>query len=173
LKEFPGWEAIKTTRGHYRSCGKDSEACCVSHLLTDEPVLRSGHTETFAEGKDTGRFWEAGASNVHWVIATDVQVEQGIKTALERVQSRGVFVEGNSFSEYVAPDFFLMVRRSQLATIKKSARSALEKTSAIFISDLQPVEPESHEFIAMDHLPVFNPATLHILIQQLRKSLHS
>src|SRR6188474_1285275 len=49
LRVFPGWEAIKTTRGHYRSCGKDPHACCVSHLLSDEPAafwtrrdLRSG-----------------------------------------------------------------------------------------------------------------------------------
>ncbi len=33
LQALPGWEAIKTTRGHYRSCGKDPHACCVSHLL--------------------------------------------------------------------------------------------------------------------------------------------
>jgi hypothetical protein len=33
LRAFPGWEAIKTTRGHYPSCGKDPNACCVSHLL--------------------------------------------------------------------------------------------------------------------------------------------
>ena len=54
LKAFPGWEAIKTTRGHYRSCGKDSEACCVSHLLSAEPLIRSGRSETYAVGKDTG-----------------------------------------------------------------------------------------------------------------------
>src|SRR5882724_13474403 len=39
LREFPGWEAIKMTRGHYRSCGKDPHACCVSHLLGDEPLI--------------------------------------------------------------------------------------------------------------------------------------
>lgn len=42
LQALPGWEAIKTTRGNYRSCGKDPHACCVSHLLQDEPVIRSG-----------------------------------------------------------------------------------------------------------------------------------
>ena len=39
LRELPGWEAVKLTRGHYRSCGKDPQACCVSHLLSDEPVM--------------------------------------------------------------------------------------------------------------------------------------
>jgi hypothetical protein len=79
LRALPGWEAIKLTRGHYRSCGKDPDTCCVSDLLGDEPQVRSGREENYAAGKDTGRFWDAGASNVHWVIATDEQVEKGIE----------------------------------------------------------------------------------------------
>ena len=98
LRAFPGWEAIKTTRGHYRSCGKDPKACCVSHLLSDEPVLRSGREQTYAPGKDTGRYWDAGAANVHWLIASEEQIEPGIKLALQQVRSEGVFIEGNSFT---------------------------------------------------------------------------
>src|ERR671917_1917352 len=105
LRAFPGWEAIKMTRGHYRSCGKDPHACCVSHLLSAEPVIYSGREQTYAPGKDTGRYWDAGASNVHWVIVTDSQVEQGIRRALERVEAPGVLIEGNSFLEFVDVDF--------------------------------------------------------------------
>ena len=79
IKAFPGWEAIKTTRGHYRSCGKDPKACCVSHLLSEKPLVRSGRKETYELGKDTGRYWDAGATNVHWLICTDDQIEEGIK----------------------------------------------------------------------------------------------
>src|SRR5205823_9209615 len=68
LKRLPGWEAIKLTRGHYRSCGKDPSGCCVSDLLRDEPLIRSGREANYEKGKDTGRFWDAGATNVHWVI---------------------------------------------------------------------------------------------------------
>lgn len=135
LAAFPGWEAIKTTRGHYRSCGKDPHACCVSHLLAGEPVVRSGRDATYALGKDTGRYWDAGASNVHWLIATDDQVEAGIKQTLERVKSEGVFVEGNSFTEFVDVDFFVMVRRADETKIKKSARQALSHANAIYVSD--------------------------------------
>src|SRR5215475_13827213 len=106
------WEAIKLTRGHYRSCGKDPHACCVSHLLSDEPLVRSGRAETYERGKDTGRYWDAGATNVHWLICTDNQVETGIKEALARVKSPGVLVEGNSFTQFVQPDHFVMVRRA-------------------------------------------------------------
>src|SRR5215468_428050 len=105
------WEAIKLTRGHYRSCGKDPHACCVSHLLSDQPLVRSGRDQTYAAGKDTGRYWDAGASNVHWVIVTDSQVEQGIRMALERVKSGRVLIEGTSLLKFIEADFVVMVAR--------------------------------------------------------------
>jgi molybdopterin-guanine dinucleotide biosynthesis protein len=132
----PGWEAVKVTRGHYRSCGKDPQTCCVSHLLAEEPVIRSGRAETYAAGKDTGRYWDAGASNVHWVIVTDRQVERGIKAALERVRSGGVLIEGTSFVEFVKVDLMLMAARAGGADkIKPSARRALSKTDALYLFD--------------------------------------
>lgn len=135
LTAFPGWEAIKTTRGHYRSCGKDPHACCVSHLLSTEPVIRSGREATYTPGKDTGRYWDAGAANVHWLIATDDQVEAGIKESLARVKTEGVFVEGNSFAEFVDVDFFVMVRRSDDAKIKKSAKQLAGRANVVYVSD--------------------------------------
>ena len=134
LSAFPGWEAIKTTRGHYRSCGKDPHTCCVSDLLSEEAVVRSGRESTYAAGKDTGKYWEAGAANVHWVIATDEQVEAGINEALGRVKADGVFVEGNSFTQFVKPDFFLMVARPDQTKIKFTAKRVLKNISAIYLS---------------------------------------
>jgi molybdopterin-guanine dinucleotide biosynthesis protein len=132
LREFPAWEAIKMTRGHYRSCGKDPHACCVSHLLSDEPVIRSGREQTYACGKDTGRYWDAGASNVHWVIVTDDQVERGIGLALERVNSPGVLIEGNSFLRFIDVDFAVIAAGWGDGQIKSSARRAFQKASAIY-----------------------------------------
>jgi hypothetical protein len=134
LRAFSGWEAIKLTRGHYRSCGKDPHACCVSHLLSDEPVVRSGFRSTYATDKDTGRYWDAGASNVHWVIATDQQVEAGIAEALDRVKSQGVFIEGNSYLKYLEVDFAVMVARAEGGKIKPSARRALASVSALYVT---------------------------------------
>src|SRR6185295_10972551 len=108
LRRLPGWEAIKVTRGHYRSCGKDPAGCCVSDLLGNEPVIRSGRDANYEAGKDTALFWDAGASNVHWVIVNDEQVEQGIREALGRVEAEGVVVEGNSFLDYIAADLSVM-----------------------------------------------------------------
>ena len=135
LRAFPDWEAIKLTRGHYRSCGKDPHACCVSHLLTDEPVIYSGRERTYTPGKDTGRYWDAGAANVHWVIVTDAQVEQGIKQALARVHAPGVLIEGNSFLKFIDVDFTVMTARAEGGKIKPTARRALAKANALYLFD--------------------------------------
>jgi molybdopterin-guanine dinucleotide biosynthesis protein len=164
LRAFPGWEAIKTTRGHYRSCGKDPEACCVSHLLSEEPLVRSGRNETYELGKDTGRYWDAGAANVHWLIATDNQIEKGIHQALAKVRAPGVFVEGNSFSEFVQTDGFVMVRQAGNNNIKRSARRALDKTTALYISD-------TARFPDGSQIPVFTRSELPALIEHLQTTL--
>ena len=136
LSRLPGWEAIKLTRGHYRSCGRDPAGCCVSDLLRDEPVIRSGYEANYQAGKDTGRFWEAGASNVHWVIVKDDQVARGITEALNRVEAQGVIVEGNSFLDYVKADLTIMCARSEGGKIKASARRALAKSDLLYLSAL-------------------------------------
>lgn len=132
-------EAIKLTRGHYRSCGKDPHACCVSHLLSDAPVIRSGRAETYTPGKDTGRYWDAGANNVHWVIATDGQVEQGITQALSRVQGSRVLIEGTSLLPYVKSDLAVLVLRQTNLKLKPSARRVLTegRINAVYCSDVE------------------------------------
>lgn len=166
LRAFPGWEAIKTTRGHYRSCGKDPEACCVSHLLSEEPLVRSGREETYEPGKDTGRYWDAGATNVHWLIATDNQIEKGIQQALAKVRSIGVFVEGNSFSEFVETDGFVMVRRADSDKVKTSARRALTKASALYVAD-------GETSVAPNEIPVFSSSHVQALVEHLHSKLSS
>lgn len=174
LRAFPGWEAIKTTRGHYRSCGKDAHSCCVSHLLSEEPLVRSGRAETYSPGKDTGRYWDAGAANVHWLIATKGQIERGIRAALDRVQAEGVFVEGNSFSQFVSVDYFIMVKRGNSDEIKSSATRVLGSASAIYVSsDDEGLDCDG--ISASDQtgrltLPVFTPQQVSALLEELRKA---
>ena len=181
LRAFPGWEGIKTTRGHYRSCGKDPHTCCVSDLLEEEPVVYSGYEQTFADGKDTGRYWEAGAANVHWLIATDSQVDAGIKQALSLVRANGVFVEGNSFSEFVPVDAMILTVRQSRSQIKRSARQALGRANALYLwADVNP-NVSSREILgsvlkgnddllpqAMN-LPSYTSATFTELVAQLQR----
>lgn len=179
LSAFPGWEAIKMTRGHYRSCGKSAHACCVSHLLSAEPVIYSGRERTYTPGKDTGRYWDAGASNVHWVIVTDDQVEQGIKQALARVRSAGVFIEGNSFLNFVRSDFTVMAARADGGKVKASARRALALADALYLFDETDDRRERERFASwresladatlIPELPVYTRADLPRMVARLRE----
>jgi hypothetical protein len=99
-------------------------------------VIRSGREANYQFGKDTGLFWDAGASNVHGVIVKDGQVEKGINEALARIKSGGVLIEGNSFLDYVTPDLAVMCARSAGGKIKPSARRALAQSDVLFLSSL-------------------------------------
>jgi hypothetical protein len=182
LREFPGWEAIKMTRGHYRSCGKDPHACCVSHLLGDEPLVRSGFRHTYASDKDTGHYWDAGAANVHWVVVTDNQVERGIALALERVNAPGVLIEGNSFLRFIDVDFAVLVTGGATTKIKSSARWAFQKALALYffdqsdkISPKESVELLNTKFYSLGRkrsLPAYGTSDLPRLVERIAK-LHS
>jgi molybdopterin-guanine dinucleotide biosynthesis protein len=185
LERLPGWEAIKLTRGHYRSCGKDPSGCCVSELLRDEPLIRSGRAANYEEGKDTGRFWEAGAVNVHWVIVGEDQVEAGINEALSRVQSPGVIVEGNSFLDYVEADFAIMCARAGENKLKTSSKRTLAKAGAIYLSTIDDSDRETaiRNFdgwrkglpinLEPGALPIYTREEISTLIQTIRELLRT
>jgi molybdopterin-guanine dinucleotide biosynthesis protein len=169
------WEAIKLTKGHYRSCGKDPEACCVSDLLGEQATLRSGRDATYTAGKDTARYWDAGAANVHWVIATDAQVEAGIREALARVQTPNVLIEGTSVLNFLKSDFAILAVGSDLSKPKASARRALieRKFNALFLSAESANLATSETLVSqlanlspavdrqwLEGLPVFRPENL-------------
>lgn len=182
LERLPGWEAIKLTRGHYRSCGKDPHGCCVSDLIRDEPLVRSGREENYEAGKDTGRFWDAGAANVHWVIAGEEQVEEGIKRALSRVESAAVIVEGNSFLDFVEADFAIMCARAGENRMKTSAGRTLAKADAIYLSTIDDADGATARArfdqwragltidLKLDRLPVFTGRDIPQLIERIQAS---
>lgn len=179
LERLPGWEAIKLTRGHYRSCGKDPSGCCVSDMLREEPLIRSGRAANYEKGKDTGRFWDAGAVNVHWVIVGEDQVEAGINEALSRVQSAGVIVEGNSFLDYVEADYAIMCARAGENKLKASSKRTLAKADAIYLSTIDDPDRETaiRRFedwrrglsieLETDALPIFTRGDLSKLIEAI------
>jgi molybdopterin-guanine dinucleotide biosynthesis protein len=185
IRRLPGWEAIKLTRGHYRSCGKDPSGCCVSDLLRDEPLIRSGRAENYEKGKDTGRFWDAGAADVHWVIVGEDQVEAGITRALSRVQSAGVVVEGNSFLDYIKADFAVTCARAGENKLKTSARRTLAKADALYLStvdecDRQEAMQRFQQWrmrlavdLSTDGLSVFASADISRLIEDIQQRVRN
>lgn len=183
LRRLPGWEAIKITRGHYRSCGRDPETCCVSDLLQDKAVVRSGRDSNYESGKDTGKFWDAGATNVHWVIVTDDQVEQGIVEALSRVKAEGVVIEGNSFLQYVEADVTIMCSRAEGGKIKSSARETLSKSDLLYLSTVNGQSANARlEFenwrstlpidLDLERLPLITAEDLPQLIESIKIKSH-
>jgi len=185
LDRLPGWEAIKLTRGHYRSCGKDPLGCCVSDLIRDEPLVRSGRAENYEAGKDTGRFWDAGAVEVHWVIAGEEQVEDGIRRALARVQSVGVIVEGNSFLDFVEADYAIMCARAGENRMKTSARRTLAKADAIYLSTIDDSDgararEQFNEWrtgltmeMNLNGLPLFTREDIPLLVERIQESVEA
>ena len=177
LEMLPGWEAIKVTRGHYRSCGKDPEACCVSPLLGARPLVLSGPAETREPGKDTARFWEAGAAMVHWVVATDEQVEEGIKIALSRVEREGVLIEGGSFLKHIDAHYSIMVASTPVRDIKSSAVRVMPKMNAVFVNKSEPDILIAEELVerllkrgaALDGKPVYFERDMPLVAQEVMR----
>ncbi len=137
LERLPGWAAVKVTRGHYRSCGRDPETCCVSHLLADEPRVFSDPADVDVEGKDTGRYVAAGAAAVRWVVCRRGQEEEGIARGLDDlpVGLPGVIVEGNTVVASCAPALALMVAPPDSPEVKSSAVRILDRIDAIYVPD--------------------------------------
>jgi hypothetical protein len=175
LERHPGWEAIKVSRGHRRSCGKSPQACCISPMLGEAPRVLSGRAETFVPGKDTGRYWNSGASNVHWVVCTSEQVEEGIKIALDRVNAAGVFVEGTSILKYLPVDYAIMVSDAAAGDIKSSAVGVMGKVDAVFISGLEPTPTFQDEFrnrllkrgVKLREVSFYWEQDLHLLVEEI------
>jgi hypothetical protein len=52
------------------------------------------------------------------------------------VRAPGVIVEGNSFLRSIQTDFAVLVARADVLQIKPTARRALSKASALYLSDM-------------------------------------
>lgn len=138
LERLPGWAAVKVTRGHYRSCGRDAETCCVSHLLGDEPRVFADRAVTDVPGKDTGRYWAAGAADVRWVVGARGQELEGLRRALDDLAGApGVLVEGNRILLGVDPDLAVLVARAQGGEVKPTARRILDRIDALYVPDVE------------------------------------
>jgi molybdopterin-guanine dinucleotide biosynthesis protein len=146
LERLPGWAAVKVTRGHYRSCGRDPDTCCVSHLLGDEPRVFSDRETTDVEGKDTGRYWAAGAAAVRWVVGASGQEMEGLRRALADLNGfPGVLVEGNRIVRGCRPDLAILVASPGQREVKATARRILGQVDALYVpdQDVAGASPES------------------------------
>lgn len=136
LGRLAGWGAVKVTRGHYRSCGRDPDTCCVSHLLGERPRVFADRAVTAVDGKDTGRFWQAGAGDVRWVVASRGQEGPGLAEALDALAALpGVLVEGNRILERFRPRLAVLVAHPDQREVKSSARRILDRIDVLYVPD--------------------------------------
>lgn len=171
LERLPGWAAVKVTRGHYRSCGRDPETCCVSHLLGEEPRVFGERADTDVPGKDTGRYWAAGAADVRWVVGKRGQENEGLSRALAELADRpGVVVEGNRIVESCRSDLALLVAHPSQTEVKSSARRILGRVDALYVPDEEPVSDAAALVGAGSgwDRPVWGPADLDAIVERAR-----
>ncbi|HET6362192.1 MAG TPA: hypothetical protein VFH11_09045 [Gemmatimonadota bacterium] len=148
LARLPGWAAIKVTRGHYRSCGRDPDTCCVSGLLGDEPRVFSDRADTDVAAKDTGRYWAAGAADVRWVVVARGQEGEGIALALAELGDHpGVVIEGNRVVESLDPDLAVMVALPGQKEIKVSARRIVGRMHGLYVPEWNGVADRDPAFL--------------------------
>lgn len=172
LARLPGWGAVKVTRGHYRSCGRDPETCCVSHLLADEPRVFDDRDDTDVAGKDTGRYWEAGAADVRWVVCQRGQEGTGLARALDSlVDLSGVIVEGNRVIESFDPALSILVASPDQTEVKSSARRIVDRVHALYVHG-GPEGGDPGAFVGRpggwDDRPVWGPADLEAITRRAR-----
>ena len=136
LARLPGWAAVKVTRGHYRSCGRDPDTCCVSHLLGDAPRVFADRLDTDVPGKDTARYWAAGAAAVRWVVASHGQEADGVRRALADLSAYpGILVEGNRILATCDPALAILVAHPDQKEVKGTARRILGRVDALYVPD--------------------------------------
>lgn len=121
LNRLKGWAAIKCT------------PTLLYSSVTDDP-------ETLGQkDKDTGKYLEAGASEVLWVQSTRDDLRETLKIAVDRLSHlEGIIVEGNSAIEVLRPDVVIFISVSGPEAEKKSARTVLESAEVVIFETVPP-----------------------------------
>jgi hypothetical protein len=92
--------------------------------------------ETAVAGKDTARYWDAGAADVRWVVGARGQEHEGLERALGELAGHpGVLVEGNRIVTRLSPDLAILVARPGQKEIKASARRIVGRMDALFVPE--------------------------------------
>jgi len=113
LYALSGWGAIKCTRTHI-----------YTSVVTDEHILRE-------KGKDTARYYDAGAAEVMWVQATQNNMAETVELARDRLEHLpGIVVEGNSAIEVLNPDIVIFIFDETLR-LKPGAERVLARANAV------------------------------------------
>ncbi len=116
LNEFRGFGAIKFTK-----------TPLYASLTDDIKILNQ-------KGKDTGIFLESGAERVIWIQSPYYELENILKTALNKMaELKGVVIEGNSPVDFLNPHLIVFIIGVD-GEIKPSALEVSKKADIIIIN---------------------------------------
>lgn len=102
--------ALKVTRAHDGECPIGDSSCLVCSTAGSSFRIVSDARTLAMRGKDTGRYVEAGATQVRWLVTNPQSVATGMRAVLAHFTNPCILVaEGNSFCDFVAVDQLLMV----------------------------------------------------------------
>jgi molybdopterin-guanine dinucleotide biosynthesis protein len=161
--------------GANSSCGKTSLACAlISHLAAGHPFAPVGvkprigaikftkektsssliedDTILRESGKDSARFYEAGACKVLWARSPSESQDEILTLAIDRLSDCGcIIIEGNSAIEFAKPDIVIFITVSPGHETKPSG-TRLSGQADIIISHgvIHPAYPDA---IVLKDLP--------------------
>lgn len=125
--------ALKITRTHTTRCPRENDDCGVCESLEDDYEIVTAIDRLDVRGKDTGRYVEAGADQVLWLLVRPAATATGVRAVLKMVTPGHVLVaEGNSFRDVASADLTLMAVSERERT-KPSAYAILERIDAVVV----------------------------------------
>lgn len=133
--------ALKLTRTHIgAACPRANDSCGTCDSLDRPFELITDRARLDVRGKDTGRYFAAGADQVIWLLVRPDAVSVGVKAALADIRPGFVVVaEGNSFRDYVDADLTWLAITDAFE-IKKSAQTIFEHVDIGIARDPQLID---------------------------------
>jgi molybdopterin-guanine dinucleotide biosynthesis protein len=122
--------ALKVTRTHLGDCPRGVTGCGTCDSLEGAFEIVRDPARLDVRGKDTGRYCEAGADRVLWLLVHPLAVRAALLAVLAEVPGGSVLVaEGNSFRDYASADVSLLAL-SAGGGLKPSAEHVLDRVDA-------------------------------------------
>lgn len=132
LEVLPGkWGVCKVTmcspvRKHRCPHGKD-DTCGICNEDLSSFIAETNSSVLKQQGKDTWRYYEAGAERVVWVRSRQEALRDGIDAALKELSGlTGILFEGNHALQAIDPDIAVMAVGNPVK-YKASAKPILHK----------------------------------------------
>lgn len=147
--------ALKVTRTHIgAACPRANDSCGTCDSLDRPFELITDRARLDVRGKDTGRYYAAGADQVVWLLVRPDAVADGARAALSVIRPGFVLVaEGNSFRDYVDADLTWLAVTDAFE-IKKSAQAIFEYVDIGVARDPQLIDRESFKDVHGRYVPV-------------------